>query len=388
MTGKQRLLAAFHGEMPDRVPFCPNLYYWFYNHLARGTLPPELAGTQHPFDALRALDADILARWDTQHATREVYTAGEFSEDYGGESRFDHSFVTAFNIYPPHKSKRFRKFVTPHGTLSQTWTLTEEAGADFECDHWWKDWSEYAAVRFLLEAREYVFDRAEFGRWTEAAGEDGLMMVHVTQSPLKTFHWLAGSENASLFMMDRPEEMQALARIHEEKALRLIENIVDQADAQVFISLDNLDSAFYPPSLYRRFCQEFFARAADIIHSRGKIFVVHACGHNKALMRLVGESRVDCLEGITPPPLGNVPLSEARRLTGYEHFTVNGGMDTSRLEIGHDAERALHAYVRDLFARMGDKRHFIFASSCTTPVSTPWENLVFLRDAAREHGAL
>ena len=290
---------------------------------------------KHPLDALRALGADILARWDTQHATREVYTAGEFSDAFGGESRFERPLVTAFNIYPPHKSKRFRQFVTPHGTLSQTWTLTEEAGADFESEHWWKDWSEYEAVRFLLEAREYVFDAAEFHRWTEAAGEDGLMMVHVTQSPLKAFHWLAGSENATLFMMDHPEEMQALARIHEEKALRLIESIVDQADAHVFISLDNLDSAFYPPSLYRRFCQDFFARAAEIIHSRGKIFVVHACGHNKALMRLVGESRVDCLEGITPPPLGNVPLSEARRLAGL---------------------RSLHGERRDGLAPPGNRR--------------------------------
>jgi hypothetical protein len=70
MTGNQRILAAFHGERPDRVPFCPNLYYWFYNHLATGTLPPALEGAQHPFDALRALGADILARWDTQHATQ------------------------------------------------------------------------------------------------------------------------------------------------------------------------------------------------------------------------------------------------------------------------------------------------------------------------------
>jgi hypothetical protein len=386
MTGKERLLSAFRGEMPDTVPFSPNLYYWFYNHLARGTLPPELAEARHPFDALRALGADILARWDTQQATREIYTGGQFREEYRGESRFHRPLVTAFNIYPPHTNKRLRKIVTPYGTLSQTWTLTEEAGADFESEHWWKDWSEFEAVRFLLESREYVFDAAEFHHWTEVAGEDGLVMAHVTQSPLKTFHWLAGSENASFFMMDHPEEMQLLARIHEEKALRLITSMVDHADAQVFISLDNLDSAFYPPSLYKRFCHDFFAQAADIIHSRGKIFVVHACGHNKALMRLVGASHVDCLEGITPPPLGDVPLSEAPRLTGYDNFTVNGGMDSPHLELGEDAERTLHGYVRDLFAAMGDKRHFIFASSCTTPVSTPWENLVYFRDAAREYG--
>ena len=110
MTGKQRILAAFHGERPDTVPFCPNLYYWFYNRLATGTLPPPLEGAQHPFDALRALGADILARWDTEHATRDVYTAGEFSEEYCGDSAHARPLVTAFNRYPPHTSQRRRRF--------------------------------------------------------------------------------------------------------------------------------------------------------------------------------------------------------------------------------------------------------------------------------------
>jgi uroporphyrinogen-III decarboxylase len=221
----------------------------------------------------------------------------------------------------------------------------------------------------------------------ERVGDDGVMMVHITQSPLKALHWLAGPENASLFLADHPAEMQALARIHEEKALRLLESMVDNPEAQVFLSLDNLDSAFYTPRFYRDFCQRFFTRAAEIIHSRDKIFVVHACGHNRALMPLVGESHVDCLEGITPPPMGNVPLSEARRMTGYDHFTVNGGMDAPHLEIMENAESRLHEYVRELFASMGDKRHFIFASSCTTPLPTPWENLIWCRDAAREYGS-
>jgi uroporphyrinogen-III decarboxylase len=222
----------------------------------------------------------------------------------------------------------------------------------------------------------------------ERVGDDGVMMVHITESPLKALHWLAGPENASLFVADHPEEIQALARIHEEKALRLLESTVDNPDAQVFISLDNLDSAFYPPGYYQGFCQRFFTRAAEIIHRRNKIFVVHACGRNRALMPLVGESRVDCLEGLTPPPMGNVPLAEARRMTGHEDFTVNGGMDAPHLEMVEHAERRLHEYVRALFASMADKRHFIFASSCTTPLLTPWENLVRCRDAAREYGGL
>jgi uroporphyrinogen-III decarboxylase len=272
--------------------------------------------------------------------------------------------------------------------LTQTWEYTREAGADFESEHWWKSWDDYPAVRFLLEAREYAFDAADFRRWVERVGNDGVMMVHLTQSALKTFHWLAGPENASFFMIDHPQEMQELAQIHERKALTLLESIVDNPLAEIFISLDNLDSVFYPPYFYKDYCQSFFSQAADIIHSKGKFFVVHACGHNRILLPLVGASHVDCLEGITPRPLGDVELGEVRALAASENFTVNGGMDAHRQEIRQDAESRLHAYTRQLFESMGDKRHFIFASSCNTSCLAPWENLVYFRDAAREYGQM
>lgn len=387
MTGRERLLAAFHGGEPDVAPFAPNLYYWFYSRRRSGRLPAELAGARHPIDVLRYLGADILARWDTQYATREVFTAGEYSEEFGGWSRFAEPMVTAFNVYPPHRTVRRRRFATPHGTLRHEWTLSEEAGADFESEYWWKDWSEYEAVRFLLESREYRFDAAFFHHWVQRVGDGGMVMAHLTQSPLKTFHWLAGAQNASLFLMDHPAEMKELAAIHQRQALALLESIVDNPDAEVFLSLDNLDSGFYPPYFYEPYCHAFYAEAARRIHDRGKIFAVHACGRDRALMELVGRSRVDCLEGLTPPPLGDVPLDQARALTGYENFTVNGGMDTGHLEIREEAEKRIHEYTRELFASMGDKRHFIFASSCSTPAITPWENLLYFRDAARAYGA-
>jgi hypothetical protein len=124
-------------------------------------------------------------------------------------------------------------------------------------------------------------------------------MCHITQSPLKMLHWLAGPQNATFFIVDHPEETKALARIHEEKALALLQQVVDMPEAEIFFSGDNLDTMFYPPRFYRDYCQSFFSRAAEIIHRRGKRFVVHACGRNKKLLPLVGASGVDCLEGIS-----------------------------------------------------------------------------------------
>ncbi|MBI5650169.1 MAG: hypothetical protein HZC40_06970 [Chloroflexi bacterium] len=387
MTGRERILAAYRGDKTDCVPFAPNVYLWFYYHHYKGTLPPALAHAQHPLDVLRALDADMLVRWDTQWATHEIYTAGEYVEEYVGEN-WDRETTTAFNHYPPRTNQRRRKFITPHGTLTQSWTFTPETATDFEDEYWWKDWDEYPAVRFMVEATDFVFERAMFDKWNRTVGDDGVMMVHLTQSPLKTLHWLAGPANASLFIMEHPDEMRALAKIHEEKIIALLEKIVDTPGAEIFVTLDNLDSAFHPPKFYAQFCDSFYSRAAEIIHTRGKFLMAHACGRNRALLSQVGASKLDALEGITPRPMGDVDLGAVRALVPYDRFTVNGGMDVAHLEIEEDAEARLHAYVRELFNSMGDKSHFVFASSCTTSPLTPWENLVYLRDAAREYGQM
>ena len=389
MNGRERILAAFHGETPDRVPFAPNIYQWFYVNQRQGTLPREVANATHPFDVLDVLDADILARWDAQRlAKKVVYSDGEFHEEWGGESDWDQEMVTAFNAFPPHRTKRHRFFETPYGMLTNTWEFSEIAAADYESKYWWTTWDEYDAIRFMLEARDYVFQADVFDGLVEQVGDRGIMMADITESPLRALFWLAGNQQATMFMLDHPEEMKALAQIHEEKALAYLETFVDHPTAEVFISHDNLDAMFYAPYFYEDYCRSFFTRAADIIHSRGKILVVHACGRTKGLLPVVGESKIDCLEGVTPPPMGDVQLGEVRELVGYEPFTVNGGMDAQRQEIKVDAEKQLHKWTRELFESMGDKRHFIYASSCNTSPLTPWENLKYFRDAAFEYGRI
>jgi uroporphyrinogen-III decarboxylase len=329
-----------------------------------------------------------MIRWDSQRATREWFAAGTYRSEFTGGGAFSEPVVTAFNEYPAHARQRRESYLTPHGELTQTWELSPQAAADFLIEYYWKDWSHYDAIRYMLEAREYTFDVAEFEKWVRRIGDSGVVMVPFTQSPLKTFHWLAGQAQATLFMVDHPDQMQVLAAIHTRKALALLQTVVVHPDAQVFIALDNLDSAFYSPALYRAFCDDFFRRAAEIIHRENKHLVVHACGHGRVLLPLVGGSGVDCLEGLTPPPLGNVCLGSARKMAGSHNFTVNGGMDSPHQELQDSAERAIHEYTRNLFSEMGDKRHFVFASSCTTSVLTPWDNLKYFRDAARAYGGL
>ena len=63
-------------------------------------------------------------------------------------------------------------------------------------------------------------------------------------------------------------------------------------------------------------------------------------------------------------------------------------MSLHQQEIYSNVESEIHTYTRDPFASFQDPRHFIYASSANTSPLTPWENILYLRDAAREYGRL
>lgn len=111
-----------------------------------------------------------------------------------------------------------------------------------------------------------------------------------------------------------------------------------------------------------------------MIHARGKYLFLHACGRLKALAPLFVEAGVDCLEGQAPPPVGDWPLHEAHAAS--DKFIVCGGMAAPQQELrSAKAAAEIDAYVRDTFAALGDKRRFLFGSSCNTSPLTPFENL-------------
>jgi uroporphyrinogen-III decarboxylase len=122
-----------------------------------------------------------------------------------------------------------------------------------------------------------------------------------------------------------------------------------------------------------------------MIHARGKYLFMHSCGRLKVLAPLFLEAGLDCMEGQAVPPLGDWPLDEARALSA--RLIVCGRMAAPEQELATpDAVERFAAYVRDTFASMGDRRRFLFASSCNTSPRTPYQNLLTFRDAAWKYG--
>ena len=131
----------------------------------------------------------------------------------------------------------------------------------------------------------------------------------------------------------------------------------------------------------------FYEKASRICHEHGSLFFIHACGRQRANLELMVSLGVDGLEGVAFPPLGDVELDEAMRLTG-DRFIITGGISAQEFERLKTREEVFR-YVRQLFERMRPYAHrFVLSASCNTPYSAPWETIRHLRDAWLEYGGL
>jgi len=386
MTGKERILAAMAGERPDQVPSVPNIWQWFYVNQAKGTLPEELKDCADPVDVLRALGADVFSKFDGLVVNESLNNCNRTVE-YSGERPPGQPEWSSFCGFE-EGNVRSETIETPHGTLTHVWKYESTADAPFEAEHWWKDFdAEYAAVRDWMADADWQVDHAALRAGVEKVGDDGLILLQLLPSPLKQFHWLVGQDKSTFFMMDHPDEMDELARIHEEKSLEVLEQVVDDDDVWVFEVADNLDSQFYSPRLFRQYCLPTLQKMARMVHQRGKYLFIHACGKLKHLGPLILEAELDCVEGQAHPPLGDWPLEDARALS--EQLIVCGGMTAAEQSwSGPGSAGRIDDYVRRLFTAMGNKRRFLFGSGCNTAPETAYENLEKFQAAAVKYGAV
>jgi len=395
MTGRERIHAALRGDDLDRVPFAINPWQWFYANQYWDKLPDNIKHIQTPIEFLIDLGADILTRWDGQIKGRAGlgqyvrFPNARYEITFSGETP-PYPLVTAFNTYTEGK-RIHRTLETPHGTLNQTWRFSEEACADFEENHWITDFAEqYDAVKFMFEDRTYDYEMAEYERDLAAIGAHGVIMIEIPENPLKTLHWLCGPERAILAIMDYPDKIAELCEIHTARTIEFIKGVCARTtydDAPLLISNDNLDAMLFPPYQFDEYLYKHYRQVSEETHRQGRLFCVHSCGNNWDVRHCIRDSSIDMMEGLTPPDLGNFPLELAHREIGPE-FIVEGGMYCHHQELKKGAREAIYDYTRDLFNKMGDRKRFIYSSSCNTSPFTPYDNILHFRDACWEFGRM
>ncbi len=118
-----------------------------------------------------------------------------------------------------------------------------------------------------------------------------------------------------------------------------------------------------------------------MVHEAGCRYLQHACGTLRHLIVLMGESDIDGIESIPPPPTGDIELAEARGRLKPRQALIGGIEPTVFLNASMGE---LEVYVRSLLDEMAETP-FILANSDSCPPGVAAEKFYRIGELVRQH---
>jgi len=292
MRIKERMMAALRHEEPDIVPV--TVYTML---LPRGKLEREsremglgLVETSFPVYGIETKNVKMQTTQET----------ASFSPD-------DRMICLARQKRTVH-----RTFTTSTGSVSEKYrwgyTLVE-----WPIEWAIKDLKDYETVKSVLDEMEFFPNYEDFRKATEVMGDDGIVIETPTKSPIQ--HMLLELMGYKRFALDyrmHRQEFEDLYRLLCKKQLEMYRVIAD-SPAEVVLLGDNITGVVTNPELFENYCLPFYDEVTAILHRNDKIVLNHLDGKLKCLRDLIARTKLDGIEAFTPPPIGDLPLEEARR---------------------------------------------------------------------------
>ena len=334
MTSRDRLLAALHGDLPDRLPWAPEFNMVFGKRVLEEIPGEEYAPADAYIEVCRRMRAECFMRVDAVEVTHPNV---QVVEARNGDD------IT-------------RTFTTPLGNLTLRARMIADIGVEMEYQHMVCTPDDVRAYKFIYEDAVYQ-PRGDYVKSRIAAmGDAGLISIFGPPTPLlDLIMFQIRLPNIYFLMEDHPEEIRDLLETMHHRNCEYYE-LAASAPGEVVRSFEDTSTTLISPELYRRWCLRQLQDYRDICHSHGKLFVPHMCGLLKGVLPELAETGLDGIEALTPPPLGDCPIGLAREKLGPD-ITLIGGLDPTQF-VGATPDKT-RAMLLDFLSQLSDCRHTI-----------------------------
>lgn len=281
MNNRERMLKIFKGEMPDRVPFMS-----FSELMPRGGFEREMRNRgMGLITSCTSLCSEL--------------------ENVEISTKIENSYKTT--TYRTPVGEVSTRYKTHAGSISNDSSIQQEFLINKVED--------YEPVIFMLDNTKYSINEEEFKKIDLALGDDGLTHVWTDEPPYMDCQYYMGLEKWSYEQYDHPDEFHSLMQALGRRQDRRLKLLLDCPEMHL-INLGNLAGNFGPEQ-YKEYILPYYRKYIPMFKERGKITTVHADASNlKEFKDIVLEHGVDVIEAFTPPPIGNLSLSEARKTWG------------------------------------------------------------------------
>ncbi|MBC7234204.1 MAG: hypothetical protein H5T69_00055 [Chloroflexi bacterium] len=330
MDARERILAAMAWEEPDHVPL--TIYDWM---IPRGTEEREL----------RRLGLCIITRLPAHRLQHR-------------EVRF-----SSVEYWEGDKHMLRRTIHTPVGEVSQVARLDAAYGSTWIREHYIKAPEDYRVMEYVYRDAVYRDNYEAIRQAQEMLGGDGLVMVRVAKGPIQEIlYQMTGMER---FAIDLYERRELIDSLYETMLARYDElyDLAAGAPVEILQSADNITSDVVGEERFRRYCMPCYERHMARLAGTGKRLAVHMDGRLRSLREPIAEAAFDIVEALTPRPVGDVTVAEARAWWPRKALWLNF---PSSLHIAPDQE--IEAHTRQLIAEAGSKRGFAIGVTEDVPL--------------------
>lgn len=331
MEIKERILTAMSWGEPDRIPL--TIYDWM---LPRGLTERRL----------RDLGVGLIVRLPAHQVQyREV------------------EFIT--REYQDGGRKLIRRTIhTPVGDVWQTLEPDPAYGtSNWIQEHFIKGPDDYRVMEFYV--RDGIY-RDNFDVIREAQrrlGSDGLVFVRVAKAPLQEMlYQMMGLER---FAVDYHGQRDLFDSLHAAMVKRYGElyDLAARSPVEILQLGDNISSDVVGVERFRTYLMPEYTRLMARLGGTGKKLAVHMDGRLRSLRKEIGEADFDIVEAMTPPPMGDVSVKEARESWPGKALWINF---TSSMHI--EPPEVIEAHTRALVEEAGSKRGFGISVTEDAPV--------------------
>jgi len=318
MTSRERLLALLAGRPTDRIGLHvmgvrPWTDWW-------------MAG-RHPsyrpvIDAVAAkTDLCALIGFDTGF----LYSASSVEVRNRVDAAPDH----------PHVEHRIQEVNTPAGVLREVHAVDTREPLPMPIEHFIKTPADLEGL-LALPFEPIRPDLEPILELDGRIGDRGVVWIGIGSGPIGDVHRLLGSERMAVWAYEHRELIHRLLAEMLRRKLAALESVAFSrlaAKMPIVFTYTGPESAVPPlhgPDDFRDFVARYDSLLHDAMHAMGGYVRVHCHGSVGQVLADFAAMGADQLHPVEAPPMGDVTLAEAKRLTGGR-VTLEGNIQIANI---------------------------------------------------------
>lgn len=301
MNKRQRVIAALKGQEVDKIPWTMYKSYppWGSKELEFRNKGLSMVYQHFPICSVDMEDVEV-----TEQNTYEI-------KSNDGKYRVNRNYNTPVGEVTVQHT-------LPSGSLPGPGDLIQlfGSGIDQELLSWvtsfpFKEKKDYQTLEFIYKNTKFNLNNKEFLKTERLIGDEGVTFALMGKSPFQMILYeLMGAERCYMEHMTNPEEFDSLYQVLYQM-LREKYILASESDALIFWAPENITSILTPPNYFEKYYVPFYNEMADILHEKGKLFVVHMDGMLLPLFDLIKKTKIDVIEAFTPVPMGDTRVDDA-----------------------------------------------------------------------------